>query len=386
MISNLLSLWLQEYADAENVHSYFSPGRVNLMGEHIDYSGGYVFPTALSIGTYGLFRKRTDRWIRLISGNFQKLGWIEVSLDCLMKEDAREWANYAIGVVALLAQRGVEFKQGFDLAVWGDLPHGAGLSSSASLEVLVGTILNDQYGLGLSKLDVALLAKDVENNYIGVQCGIMDQFVIALGEQDKALLIDTAQLTYQAVPLDLGESSIVIVNSNVRRGLVDSAYNQRRMECAHALVQLQKRFPIRNLCDLTLAQWNEAESLLDGNERKRARHAVTEQARTIRAAECLKNKDLNAFGALMVETHASLRDDYEVSRVELDFLVDSAMKAGALGARMTGAGFGGCVVAIVKTEDLAAFADQIHSRYADRFGLACGVFSAQTADGTKEIA
>lgn len=385
MISNLQSLWLQKYPDVNNVKSYFSPGRVNLMGEHIDYSGGYVFPTALSIGTYGLFRKRTDRLIRLVSGNFPNLGWVEASLDRLAKEDTREWANYAIGVVSLLAQRGIDFKCGFDLAVWGDLPHGAGLSSSASLEVLVATILNDQYMLGLTKLEIALLAKEVENTYIGVQCGIMDQFIIALGEQNKALLIDTARLTYQAVPLDLSDCSIVIVNSNVRRGLVDSAYNQRRMECANALVKLQTRFPIRNLCELTLAQWNEAESLLNGNERKRARHAVTEQARTIRAAQCLQNKDLQAFGALMLETHASLRDDYEVSRIELDFLVDSAMKAGALGARMTGAGFGGCVVAIVKTAALAAFADQIQSHYAHRFGLTCGVFSAQTSDGTKEL-
>jgi galactokinase len=384
MISKLHSLWIEEYADLNGVKTYFSPGRVNLMGEHIDYNGGYVFPTALSIGTYGLFRKRTDRIIRLISGNFPTLGWIETTLDDLSKQDRWEWANYAIGVLSVLSKRGIDVKVGFDLAVWGDLPHGAGLSSSASLEVLVATMLNDQYALNLSKLDLALLAKEVENTYIGVQCGIMDQYVIALAEQDKALLIDTAILKHQVVPLELKEHSIVILNSNVRRGLVDSAYNQRRAECAGALAKLQKRFAIRNLCELTLAEWNQAQWLLEGNELKRARHAVTEQSRTLRAAECLKHGDLIGFGRLMLETHVSLKDDYQVSRDELDYLVEIAIKAGALGARMTGAGFGGCAVAVVKTVDVPAFAELVKQSYANRFHMACDVFAAQTADGTKE--
>lgn len=385
MIHNLNALWLQTHETLSQVHSYFSPGRVNLMGEHIDYNGGKVFPTALTIGTYGLFAKRDDRKIRLYSGNFPSLGWIEASLDDLQKQERREWANYAVGVVAVIAERGIRLDRGFDLAVWGDLPHGAGLSSSASLEVLVATILNDQYGLKMSRLEIALLAKEVENRYIGVQCGIMDQFVIALGEADKALLIDTAKLTYEAVPLRLAGHAIVILNSNVRRGLVDSAYNQRRLECAKALETLQTRHPIWALCELTETDWNAAQTLLSGNELKRARHAVTEQHRTLKAAKLLQQGDLAGFGALMVQTHRSLRDDYEVSRPELDLLVDSALKAGALGARMTGAGFGGCAVAIVPKDRLARFEASVKEAYRSRFGLECGVFVAQTADGTKEI-
>jgi galactokinase len=385
MISNLQALWLSTHNDFTQVHPYFSPGRVNLMGEHIDYNGGNVFPTALSIGTYGLFAKRADRKIRLTSGNFPALGWIEASLDDLSKQERREWANYALGVVAILAARGTLLETGFDLAVWGDLPHGAGLSSSASLEVLVATILNDQYGLKMTRLELALLAKEVENRYIGVQCGIMDQFVIALGEANKALLIDTAALTYEAVPLDLPDHAIVILNSNVRRGLVDSAYNQRRDECKNALAILQTRYPIQALCDLSEASWNEAKELLSGNVLKRARHAVTEQHRTLKAVQSLQDGDLNAFGSLMIQTHRSLRDDYEVSRPELDCLVEAAVAAGALGARMTGAGFGGCAVAIVPKNIVPSLASSIQKTYHDRFGLTCGVFVAQTADGTKEL-
>lgn len=385
MIQQLETLWIRENGDLRGVKRYFSPGRVNLMGEHIDYSGGLVFPTALSIGTYALFRKRKDQTVRLHSANFASLGWIEANLADLTDRPERGWANYAIGIVDWFVRHGHAPECGFDLLIEGNLPHGAGLSSSASLEVLVATILNDQYACGLSKKTIALLSKDVENHYIGVNCGIMDQFVIAHGEQNKALLIDTATLEYDAVPLELNGFEIVILNSNVRRGLVDSAYNRRRAECAEALSILAKPFGIRQLCELKKTDWAKASALLDGDVLKRARHAVTEQYRTVEAANALKQGDLTTFGRLMNETHASLRDDYEVSREELDELVAAALEEGALGARMTGAGFGGCAVAIVATTKVASLKERVQARYRERFGFDCGIFAATTSDGAKEI-
>lgn len=385
MNQKLHDLWNKLYPNQHSPRQFFSPGRVNLMGEHIDYNGGFVFPMALSIGTYGWIALRDDSLIQLYSANFEEMGVHCFEMNHLEFQQEDGWMNYLKGVIQAFINKGHHFPKGFDVLLYGDLPHSSGLSSSASVEVLMATMLNTIYQLGYSPVELALLCQEVENQYIGVNCGIMDQFVIACAKKDHALLLNTTTLVYQHVPFLLEDYQVVIINSKMKRGLVDSEYNQRRNDCANALYALSHEFSMTALCDLTLAEFESRKTDLDAVVVKRARHAISENERTIQASECLRNNDLLAFGALMTQTHLSLRDDFEVSIPALDFLVDAALQEGAIGARMTGAGFGGCVVAIVPNQKVDSFIQTLTAAYQATFHQTCECYLATPQDGAKEM-
>ncbi|HOW38114.1 MAG TPA: galactokinase [Candidatus Izemoplasmatales bacterium] len=380
-------IFSKTFGSRPGIRTFFSPGRVNLIGEHIDYNGGFVFPCALSIGNYGAIALREDQTIRFFSQNFESVGIVTVSLSDLDFNPNHNWANYAKGVIREMRIRGMVIDRGFDVAVFGDLPNSSGLSSSASIELLIGVMMNDLFGLGISRPDLAVLCKKVENEYIGVNCGIMDQFVIANAKAEHGLLLDCNTLDFTQVPLHLHGHTIVICNSKVKRGLVDSKYNERRAQCEAAKAVFQRRLPIRELCDLSLEQFAEyASDLKDDVLFRRARHAVTENIRTQNAHRQLLADDLIGFGQAMTASHRSLRDDYEVSCAELDVLVDLALANGAIGARMTGAGFGGCTVNLVPQNCLDSFRSAVIDGYRQAFGIEAPIYFAVPSDGTKEIA
>ena len=363
--------------------SYFAPGRVNLIGEHTDYNGGHVFPCALTIGTYGVARKREDRTLRFYSVNFDKLGVITSSLDDLVPSKEAGWTNYPKGVMWAFEKRGFQIPQGLDILIYGDIPNGSGLSSSASLEVLTGLILKDTYGFDVSMVDIALIGQDSENNFNGCNCGIMDQFASAMGKKDNAIFLDTNTLEYEYAPVVLEDAKIVITNSKVKHSLVDSAYNDRRNECEQALKELQQEVDIRTLGDLTEEEFEAHKGAIqDEVRRKRAKHAVYENQRAIRAVEALKAGDIGTFGKLMNESHVSLRDDYEVSCREIDILVDLAWEIpGVIGSRITGGGFGGCTVSIVKNEAVDTFIDSIGRTYREKVGHDAEFYVVEIGDG-----
>ena len=386
MKQTLEAIFYQLYGYEAPCRMFFSPGRVNLIGEHTDYNGGYVFPTALSIGNYGAIRLRKDSIIRLYSENFKTHGIIEVSLSTLDYQKHHGWANYVKGVVWEMRHRGYAIDQGFDIAIYGDLPNSSGLSSSASVELLIAVMMNDLFHLNQSRPDLAVLCKKVENEYIGVNCGIMDQFVIANGKKNHALMLDCDTLEFTLVPLDLGDYQLVICNSKVKRGLVDSSYNQRRSECEQSLAIFQKSIAVNHLCNMTMDQFDNLKDNLPNDVLlRRSRHAVSEHQRVIQAVEALKNHQLGAFGELMTDSHRSLRDDYEVSCKELDFLVESALQNGAIGARMTGAGFGGCTINLVKNTDVSSFTKKVLSAYEAHYHIQGEIYVAMPSDGTKEL-
>ncbi|MCA5011456.1 MULTISPECIES: galactokinase [unclassified Enterococcus] len=366
--------------------NYFAPGRINLIGEHTDYNGGHVFPAAITIGTYGLAGKREDRSIRFYSENFSELGIIEVSLDDLSYDKRHDWTNYPKGMIKYLIDAGYQIDQGMDLLFYGTIPNGAGLSSSASIELLTGVIVNDLFQLEVPMLDLVKTGQKVENQFIGVNSGIMDQFAIGMGQKDQAILLDTNTLEYEMVPAAFGDYVIVIMNTNKRRELADSKYNERRAECEKALQLLQIQLPIDSLGELS-EEIFEANKQLISDERliRRAKHAVTENQRTIKAKNALVQNDLTAFGQLLNASHASLREDYEVTGVELDTLVFAAQdQPGVLGARMTGAGFGGCSIALVQKENVEAFTQKVGQIYLDKVGYSADFYVAKIADGAKK--
>jgi len=382
----LLSLFARQFGPSETIRTFFSPGRVNLIGEHIDYNGGFVFPTALSIGTYGAIALRKNHTIRLYSENFPEIGIVTVSLDDLKYRTEHHWANYVKGIIYELIESGHRIATGFDIALYGDLPNSSGLSSSASVELLIGIMMNDLFKLGISRTDLALLGKKVENEYIGVNCGIMDQFVIANGRKNHALLLDCNSLEYKTVPLELKDYSIVICNSNVKRGLSGSKYNERRAECQAGLEIFKQYLAIENLCDMSQAQFDQYASLIKAdNILRRCRHAVTENQRVVQAVEQLKADNLIAFGKAITASHESLKTDYEVSIPELDTLVGLALKNGSIGSRMTGAGFGGCTVNLVKTADIGRFSQAVIDGYGQIHHLTAKIYVASPSDGTKEL-
>lgn len=310
----------QEIFGAEGeIGVYFAPGRVNLIGEHTDYNGGHVFPCALTIGTYGAVRKRNDNKLRFYSMNFEHLNVIESSLDDLTPRKNAGWTNYPKGVMWALREKGYEIPCGIDLMLFGNIPNGSGLSSSASVEVLTGYILNDLFDLGISNQDLALLGQFSENNFNGVNCGIMDQFAIAMGKKDHAIFLDTADLSFEYAPIKLEGAKIVISCSNKKRGLGDSKYNERRAECEEALEEIRQKVKVDSLDDLSEEQFEEVrDAIKDATRQKRAKHAVYENQRTIKAVQALKANDIELFGKLMNASHVSLRDDYEVTGIELD--------------------------------------------------------------------
>ncbi|PXV89080.1 galactokinase [Lachnotalea glycerini] len=369
------------------IKTYFAPGRVNLIGEHTDYNGGHVFPCALTIGTYAIVRKREDHKLRFYSMNFEQLGIIESDLDSLVHDKSADWTNYPKGVMWAFKEKGFIIENGFDLLLFGNIPNGSGLSSSASVEVVTAVIIKDMLDFDVNMVDIALISQYAENHFNGVNCGIMDQFSSAMGKKDHAIFLDTSNLTYEYAPIKLENSKIIIASSNKKRGLGDSKYNERRMESEAALAEIQQIRDIKALGELTEDEFEEVQSAIkDPIRRKRAKHAVYENQRTIKAVNALKENNIALFGKLMNESHVSLRDDYEVTGKELDTLVEAAWEQeGVIGSRMTGAGFGGCTVSIVENDKVDGFVKAVGEKYLKNIGYAADFYVVDIGDGAREI-
>ena len=387
MVKRLMETFEKLYGGEGEIRTFFSPGRVNLIGEHTDYNGGHVFPCALTLGTYGIARKREDRKLRFYSENFKSLGVIETSLDDLVPSPAAKWTNYPKGVIWAFDKKEYTIPQGMDVLVYGTIPNGSGLSSSASLEVLVGVMLKELFGIDISMEEIALIGQYSENNYNGCNCGIMDQFAVAMGKKDCAIFLDTNTLKYEYASVKLEDAKIVITNSKVKHSLVDSAYNDRRRESEEALQALQKVVDIQTLGDLTEEEFEtHKDAIQDEICRKRAKHAVYENQRTIRAVKALKENDITQFGRLMNESHISLRDDYEVSCEEIDILVDLAWQIdGVIGSRITGGGFGGCTVSIVKNDAVDTFIAKVGEGYKEKTGHEAEFYVVEIGDGARAL-
>lgn len=397
--------WFKEvYGDNKGVSVYFAPGRVNLIGEHTDYNGGHVFPCALEIGTYGAVRLRDDNTLRFYSMNFSNEGVITSSLDKILSGEEliyhrkNDWADYPKGVLWAFAQHSFAEKhnikdehflinRGMDILIYGDIPNGSGLSSSASLEVLTAYIIKDLFSLEISLKEISLLCQYAENKYIGVNCGIMDQFAVAMGKKNHGIFLDTATLEYEYAPINLDGKKIVIANSKKRRGLNDSKYNERRSECEEALKRLQTVSKIDTLGDLSNEEFEANKDVIkDDTLIRRARHAVYENQRTVEAMKALKQNNLHTFGILMNESHISLRDDYEVTGIELDTLVSLAWdQDGVVGARMTGAGFGGCTVNIVNDESVNKFVIDLGEAYEEKIGYKAEFYVVEIGGGPSKL-
>ena len=377
----------REKFGAAQTHAYFSPGRVNLIGEHTDYNGGHVFPCAISLGTYALAAPRTDGISRLYSMNLPEQGVVQFPMHGAVKSDAYGWANYPIGVVRVMEDAGHRAAHGFDIVLYGTLPNGAGLSSSASIEVLMAVILNDELNLGIDMVELVKFSQKAENEFVGMNCGIMDQFAVGMGKKDCAILLDCNTLSYRYSKLALDGCSIVITNTNKTHSLVTSAYNERRAQCESALKALQKVKPIKALGELTNAELDAiATAISDPIERRRARHAVYENNRTLEAVKALEANDVKRFGELMNASHVSLRDDYEVTGPELDTLAELAWQQdGVLGSRMTGGGFAGCTVSIVRDAAIPAFEKNVGDAYTAKIGYAPSFYVANIADGARRL-
>ena len=373
--------------NTEPESAYFSPGRVNLIGEHTDYNGGNVFPCALSFGTYALVKNREDNKIRLSSLNFKEIGTIEFTLDELIFDKKDDWANYPKGVMKTFTDHGFKLLHGFDILIYGNIPNGAGLSSSASLEVLTAVILNDTFNLNINMIDMVKISQEAENKFIGVNCGIMDQFAVGMGKENNAILLNCDTLEYKYNLINMDGYKIVIANTNKKRGLADSKYNERRSECERALNELREHSDIKSLCSLNTEEFNKLSQFITNDiDKKRAKHAVTENERTLNAVSALENNDLELFGKLMIDSHNSLRDDYEVTGKELDTLVDVSLKQnGVIGSRMTGAGFGGCTVSIVKEEFVDSFTSNVKELYSEIIGYEPSFYIANISDGAKKL-
>lgn len=362
---------------------YFAPGRVNLIGEHTDYNGGNVFPCAIDRGTYALVKKREDNKLRMYSENFEHLGVIEFTLDKLENEKQHDWANYPKGVIKMFVEHGYNVDKGFDILFYGNIPNGAGLSSSASIEILTAVVLKDLFDFDIDMIEMVKLSQKTENIFIGVNSGIMDQFAVGMGKQDNAILLDCNTLKYEYVPVLLKDELIVISNTNKRRGLADSKYNERRSECEQALEELQTELDIKSLGELSIEKFEEYKHLIkDEIRKKRAKHAVYENQRTLKAKEELTKGNLEEFGKLMNESHVSLRDDYEVTGKELDTLVELAWDSdGVIGSRMTGAGFGGCTVSIVKKDKVDDFIKNVGEKYKNKIGYEADFYVVEVSKG-----
>lgn len=387
MKETVLKKFEEVFGDSEGVKVFFAPGRVNLIGEHTDYNGGHVFPCALTIGTYMAVKKRDDKKLRFYSMNFDHLGVIESGIEGLKPEKEADWTNYPKGVMWAFEKRGMKMDCGLDIVLNGNIPNGSGLSSSASLEVVTGFMLRDLFGFDVTNVELARIGQYSENNFNGMNCGIMDQFASAMGKKDNAIFLDTADLSYEYAPINLAGAKIVVTNSKVKHSLVNSEYNTRRSECETALKELQTVTDIKGLGDLTEEEFEAHKSAIKDETRvKRAKHAVYENQRTIRAVEALKNNDLETFGKLMNASHVSLRDDYAVSCSEIDVLVDAAWKVeGVIGSRITGGGFGGCTVSIVKDEAIEAFKEQVGKAYQEQVGKTPEFYVVEIGNGPCEL-
>ncbi|EFM10523.1 galactokinase [Paenibacillus curdlanolyticus YK9] len=387
-IQSLKQQFVQRYGGSEEgIRVFHAPGRVNLIGEHTDYNGGYVFPAALTFGTTVLLRPRQDGKLALASTNFELRG--ELSLDAIAFKQEDDWMNYPKGIVRELQNRGVSLGDGFELLYHGEIPNGAGLSSSASIEVATAYALLKAVGGPTDTVEIAKLSQKSENEFNGVQCGIMDQFAVANGRKDHAILLMCDTLEYDLVPFQSGSYKLVIGNTNKRRGLVDSAYNERRSQCEQAVADLRAAFPsLQLLGQINLEQFNaNAHLIKDETVCRRARHVIEEIDRVLRSIEVLKADDLVSFGKLMNGSHASLRDLYEVTGAELDAMVAAAQGVeGVLGSRMTGAGFGGCTVSLVHEDAIERFKDEVGRQYTEATGLIADFYVCSIGNGVEELA
>ncbi len=370
-----------------DIRIFYAPGRVNLIGEHIDYNGGFVFPCAIDRGTYLVVRQRADQKIRAFSGNFESLGILETDLHHTAFDKERDWFNYPMGVIHTLKETNRVLAHGFDAYYYGNIPNGAGLSSSASIEVVTAVMAKTLGNFQMSEVEIALLCQRSENEYNGVNCGIMDQFAIALGKANHAILLNCDTLKYEYVPLKLEDHRIVIVNSNKKRSLAESNYNERRESCEVAREIFSKQKPLTHLVEVSLEEFESWAHLLPSETiRKRARHTITEQSRVIEAVSALKEGDLKTFGKLMNASHLSLKDDYEVTGKELDALAELSWAfEGSDGARMTGAGFGGCSVHLIQKEKVELFVAYIEKAYKEKIGLEANCYVIEVGDGAKEV-
>jgi galactokinase len=383
-ITELKQQFIKIYGEGE-IRVFHSPGRVNLIGEHIDYNGGYVFPCALEFGTYGLVRERNDNKVNLASTNFDLK--VSVDIDNIVYREQDDWANYPKGVMKVMLDRGFKIG-GMDILISGNIPNGAGLSSSASLEVLTAVIINTLFNGGTAdRVELVKISQKAENTFVGVNCGIMDQFAVGMGRKNEAMLLDCGSLKYSYAKVELGDNTLVIMNTNKRRSLNESKYNERRAECDEALEILRKEKPMNALCDLSAEEFDKLENLIEkDNVRARAKHAVYENERTKKAYDCLNSGLLKEFGQLLVESHNSLRDLYEVTGKELDTIVEESLKApGCIGARMTGAGFGGCAIALVKKDQVDNFMNQVKENYTKLIGYEPSFYLSGIGQGTEEI-
>lgn len=384
-MEDLKVLFKNIYGDSEEkINLFFSPGRVNLIGEHTDYNGGYVFPCALDIGTFAVIRKRNDRKVFFSSINFPLR--IESSLDSIVYCKEEDWVNYPKGVLKILQDLGYKFS-GFEVLFKGNIPNGAGLSSSASIEVAMAVAVNELYNLNINMIDLIKISQRAENEYVGVNCGIMDQFAVGMGKEDNAILLNCNTLEYKYVPLNLQGYKLIISNTNKRRGLADSKYNERRTECEKGLKYLQKGLNVKNLGEITLEDYTKYSELIpDDTIKKRVTHIVSENSRVLKGVKALEKNDLAAFGQLMIQSHISLMNDYEVTGKELDTLVMEALKVhGVLGSRMTGAGFGGCTVSLVKDNAIDDFKKIVSKNYEEKIGYEPTIYVVGIGGGAKEI-
>lgn len=383
-LEELKKEFIKLYGEGE-VISFLSPGRINLIGEHIDYNGGYVFPCATDFGTYACARKRNDGKINLASTNFQLKVSVEARNIEFKKED--EWANYPKGVIKIMLDSGYKIN-GMDLLISGNIPNGAGLSSSASLEVLIGVIVNHLFNEdNIDRIELVKIAQKAENNFVGVNCGIMDQFAVGMGKKNKAMLLNCDNLECQYSDVNLLDNSIVVMNTNKRRALNESKYNERRSECEDALNILKQKKKINNICEIKPSEFKELENLfVDERVKNRAEHCVYENARVLKAFECLNKGEIKEFGKLLTESHNSLRDLYEVTGKELDIIVEEALLVdGCLGARMTGAGFGGCAIALVKNDKIEEFINKVRENYNKKVGYDPSFYCTGIGEGTHQI-
>lgn len=388
MKDKMIEIFKEHFGDVNNAVYAFAPGRVNLIGEHTDYNGGHVFPCALTLGTYAVGMKRDDIMLRLYSDNKSGDGILTSGLDDLKPLNDKGWSAYIKAVIWAFKEEGLELPCGLDIAISGDIPAGAGLSSSASLEVAIGAMLRELFGFNLTNEDLAFIGKKAENDYVGMSCGIMDQFASAMGKKDHAILLDTESLEYEYVPLELKDKLIVVTNTNKEHELASSEYNQRRKECKKTFDLIREECAknsreINSLGDLTNAEFEDVQHVLtDDVLKRRARHAVMENQRTLGALKALKSGDISKFGILMNESHESLRDDYEVSCKELDILAETAQGIkGVYGSRMTGGGFGGCTVSIIDKNALDSFCEAVSKAYKNSVGYDCTFYTVTAGEG-----
>ncbi|AYG01009.1 galactokinase [Lactococcus allomyrinae] len=387
ILSALTEKFKMVFGGADNIEYFFSPGRINLIGEHTDYNGGYVFPASITIGTTGLVRLRKDDKIKLFSENFSEAGIIEFNLSESNQKYDESWSNYVKGMITMLQEAGYTIDKGFELLIKGEIPTASGLSSSASLELLVGVILDDLFDLNVPRLELVQLGQKTENDFIGVNSGILDQFAIGFGEVKKAILLDCNTLKYEMVPVELRDYDIVIMNTNKPRALTESKYNERFAETREALKRMQIKLDIKALGELSNEEFDTNVDLI-GDETliKRARHAVYENNRTKVAQKAFVAGNLTKFGELLNDSHASLKNDYEVTGLELDTLAETAQKQpGVLGARMTGAGFGGCAIALVAHDNVSAFEKAVGDEYEKVVGYPASFYVAQIGSGTTKL-